>query len=60
MVLEHQGLLVHDATDGGLYYPVEDSAKVTESPATLRLIPYYAWANRAPSPMQVWVPYQFG
>ncbi len=26
------------------------------SPASLRLIPYYAWANREPASMQVWIP----
>jgi hypothetical protein len=25
---------------------------------TLTLIPYYAWANRAPSAMQVWIPFR--
>jgi DUF1680 family protein len=24
-------------------------------PADLLAIPYYAWANRAPGPMQVWL-----
>ena len=30
--------------------------QVTTSPATLTAIPYFAWANRGPSPMQVWLP----
>jgi hypothetical protein len=32
------------------------AGKVTSSPATLTAIPYFAWANRGPSPMQVWLP----
>ena len=36
-----------------LYRPVEHSA--ASRPATLRLIPYYAWANRGPSEMTVWI-----
>ncbi|WP_370561404.1 hypothetical protein [Edaphobacter albus] len=23
----------------------------------MTLIPYYAWANRSPMPMQVWIPF---
>jgi DUF1680 family protein len=37
-----------------------DSGPVGRKPGraiTLKLIPYYAWANRAPSSMQVWIPY---
>ena len=60
IVLEHPGSLVHGAADTGLYYSASESEKLNETPTTLRLIPYYAWANRAPSSMQVWVPYRFG
>jgi uncharacterized protein len=60
IVLEHQGSIVHSSPGTGLYYPVNEVEKLTESPTTLRLIPYYAWANRAPSAMQVWIPYRFG
>lgn len=37
-----------------LYRPVQHSA--VSSPAPLRLIPYYAWANRGLSEMTVWIP----
>lgn len=57
MVLEHPGSLVR-SPDSGLYYAAADDRPASESPATLRLIPYYAWANRAPSAMQVWIPYR--
>ena len=37
-----------------------DSGPVGRKPGrtiTLKLVPYYAWANRDPSSMQVWIPY---
>lgn len=60
VVLEHPGSLIHGAADTGLYYSASESEKLNETPTTLRLIPYYAWANRASSSMQVWIPYRFG
>lgn len=60
MVLEHKGAVVRSALDTGLYFAADTHEQLSEAPATLRLIPYYAWANRAPSPMQVWIPYRFG
>lgn len=40
---------------GQLYRPYsEDRPQYRESPLTA--IPYYAWANREPGPMQVWLP----
>lgn len=56
MVLDHQGGHENAAPSSALYY----AASTPEPPvrdANLRLIPYYAWANRAPSEMQVWIPY---
>lgn len=32
---------------------IKRSARTT----SLKLIPYYAWANREPSSMQIWIPY---
>jgi len=60
LVLEHPGTLIQSPTETGLYYSAAENAVLAESPATLKLIPYYAWANRTPSPMQVWIPYRFG
>jgi uncharacterized protein len=60
MVLEHPGSVAKGAADTKLYFAAIDNQKVAESPTTLRLIPYYAWANRAPSSMQVWIPYRAG
>jgi hypothetical protein len=57
MVLEHPGKVSSPPSDARLYFPETEAAKTEETPATLRLIPYYAWANRGPSAMQVWIPY---
>jgi len=59
VVLDHPGSIVRNSADG-LYYSAPSSDAPRESPTTLKLIPYYAWANRAPSAMQVWIPYRFG
>jgi hypothetical protein len=56
MVLDHPGTISRSASDAKLYFSAAEAAKVEESPTTLKLIPYYAWANRGPSAMQVWVP----
>lgn len=56
VVLEHEGAVQRPGSDKGLYYPVSEEAQTEQTPATLKLIPYYAWANRAATPMQVWIP----
>jgi DUF1680 family protein len=56
MVLSHPATISQTATDVGLYFP----ASTPQPPArttTVKLIPYYAWANREPASMQVWIPY---
>jgi len=58
LVLEHPGTITRNPAGTGLYFAAGAIQTPSESPSTLRLIPYYAWANRAPSPMQVWVPYR--
>jgi DUF1680 family protein len=60
MILEHPGTLSRSSSDEQLYFVAAENAKTEETPATLRLIPYYAWANRGPSAMQVWIPYSRG
>ena len=52
-VLEHPGSLERDEALS-LYTPA-NAVHVEEKSATLALIPYYAWANRTPAPMQVWI-----
>jgi DUF1680 family protein len=39
--------------DGKLYRPVRPA---TERTARVRFVPYYAWANRGPGEMSVWIP----
>ncbi|GAB4016441.1 glycoside hydrolase family 127 protein [Spirosoma koreense] len=36
--------------------PATDGLSVQTVPKTITAIPYYAWANRGKSPMQVWLP----
>jgi len=59
LVLEHPGAISQGSTDTGLYYSAAENKQPAQSATTLRLIPYYAWANRSPSAMQVWIPYSF-
>ncbi len=56
MTLAHPGTISKSA-DPGLYFSAEKAAKPVVTPTTLTLIPYYAWANREPASMQVWIPY---
>ncbi len=43
------------AESGALYYQVKEDAGLTET--EIKLIPYYAWANRGINEMQVWIRY---
>jgi DUF1680 family protein len=56
VVLQHEGSHAEIPPSRALYFAAETPQPQT-SPANLKLIPYYAWANRAPSEMQVWIPY---
>jgi DUF1680 family protein len=38
-----------------LYHPATASSDGTTQPVTATAIPYYAWANREPSPMTIWL-----
>jgi uncharacterized protein len=42
---------------GELYRPAGPLRQKLGPPIELTFIPYYAWANREPAPMRVWVPY---
>jgi uncharacterized protein len=57
MVLTHPATISKTATDTPLYFPAS-TPKPSESPTTVKLIPYYAWANRESASMQVWIPYK--
>jgi len=60
MILSHPGSISRSSSTKGLYYAAGENQKVEETATTLKLIPYYAWANRAPAAMQVWIPYSEG
>ncbi|HEX4424251.1 MAG TPA: beta-L-arabinofuranosidase domain-containing protein, partial [Terriglobales bacterium] len=56
VVLHHDGVAYETASaDEGLYMPLGTAPKTR--PAKLTMIPYYAWANRQPTAMQVWARY---
>ena len=56
VVLTHSGAAMARATsDNKLYYSYSPKP-IEVRPVELKFIPYYAWANRAPTPMQVWTP----
>jgi DUF1680 family protein len=57
MVLSHPATISKSDPDLGLYFPAS-TPKPPESPTTVKLIPYYAWANRESASMQVWIPYR--
>ena len=60
MILSHPGSVTRSPAAPGLYYPAAETRKTEEIETTLKLIPYYAWANRGPAAMQVWIPYSQG
>ncbi len=57
MVLEHSGTVARSSAGTSLYFTAGESRPQEETRTTLKLIPYYAWANRSRSAMQVWIPY---
>jgi DUF1680 family protein len=58
LVLRHRGhAAAHPLNTEPLYRPARAEADEPGTPVTLTFIPYYAWANREPQPMVVWVPH---
>lgn len=56
VVLRGEALTVEQAGwEGRLYAPPETLPPVQRRTVPLVAVPYYAWANRAPGPMQVWL-----
>ncbi len=53
VTLDLQGLCRDESTWDELYRPLSQDGL---RPFDLRLIPYFAWANRGPSAMSVWIP----
>jgi DUF1680 family protein len=57
--LRHAGLEVEPPSAARpLYEPFQADQKVLGQPRELVLIPYYAFANREPTAMTVWIPYR--
>ncbi|MDX1521186.1 MAG: glycoside hydrolase family 127 protein, partial [Anaerolineae bacterium] len=59
MIIETTGYAINtDAWQGQLYRPLNSQSDHTElgQPVPLTAIPYYAWANREPGQMRVWIP----
>jgi uncharacterized protein len=58
LVLRHQGVAAaRPLNTQPLYGPAQARSNDARNPVTLTFIPYYAWANREPQPMVVWVPH---
>ena len=57
LILSHPGYINRSSADLGLYYSADEPVNVQRAPVMLKLIPYFAWSNRDPSSMQVWIPY---
>jgi DUF1680 family protein len=58
VVLKHPGAAKEKSAAGTKLYYSYAPAPVQTRELELQFIPYYAWANRAPTPMQVWTPYR--
>ena len=58
MVLRHEGAVGKTSPARSSLYFSADAPAGSSSKVELKFIPYYAWANRRPTPMQVWTPLQ--
>ncbi len=58
MVLSHPGSVSGSNAGRELYFSAAEDKTAKETATTVTLIPYYAWANRDPASMQVWIPYK--
>jgi hypothetical protein len=57
MTLTHPATISDISASPDLYFPAS-RPNTPESPTMIKLIPYYAWANRESASMQVWIPYK--
>ena len=58
VVLQHQGVMLDTPAAGqALYGPLGGETRKHGAEVDLTFVPYYAWANRQPSSMRVWIPY---
>jgi len=56
LVLRHTGAVYEESADRGSLYFSHNARPSKSRPTQLTFIPYYAWANRVQTPMQVWTP----
>jgi uncharacterized protein len=56
ILLRHAGAAYRPSEQGRLLYFRYSGAPRKSQPVSLTFIPYYAWANRKATPMQVWTP----
>jgi DUF1680 family protein len=57
-VLHHNGEAYEVSSTEVPLYPLASAMTQKTKPEELTMIPYYAWANREATAMQVWVPYK--
>lgn len=58
VVVQHPAVETQESGGPGpLYHPVSMETRRPERKVELTFIPYYAWSNRQPSAMRVWIPY---
>ena len=56
VVLEHPGASLEFGSAHEALYSTYRADTPKNKPLALTFIPYYAWANREATPMQVWTP----
>jgi len=58
VMLKHKGTAAaKPPSEEPLYRTLERAAQTEGKEVNLTFVPYYAWANRLPGPMEVWIPY---
>jgi DUF1680 family protein len=57
LVLQHMGVAYERTRAGESLYSRHSTEPSKTRKVPLTLIPYYAWANRTTTPMEVWTPY---
>jgi uncharacterized protein len=61
VVLHHKGVATSKPFEKeSLYMALEGTGRQAGKEVDLTFIPYYAWANRLPGAMEVWIPYREG
>jgi hypothetical protein len=61
VLLKHKGTAAaKPLSEEPLYRTLERTPHSEGKEVDLTFIPYYAWANRIPGPMEVWIPYAAG